>query len=308
MRWEAGLLNAACGIALAFLLWKYNLWAAGDAKFFIVSVFFSHLFSPAVRISGVPIPVSVIVLCNALIISFIAVCAEALWTGICKARRCGIGRSLSNGLRALKTTVRSRDFIISQIKALLYYSISFILILYVMNYFSSAVSPGPVVFIAFSILIFLLYRPLRYYLVRLPMPYLIIILMVAIVAVRVDIFILFGQMLKFFVLFGVCNAAIVSFIKTKEIAVLPIERLAPRVQLTTGELNQLPGELRSLGRFYSDGLTVEQAATFKAYFESIHKKTVQVYRTFPFVPFIVMSTVGVYFFGARPIDVFFFLR
>lgn len=303
------MLNVLTGIASAVLLWKAALWAAGDAKFYLVSVLFSPLFSSPGSLPWAPgqIPSAILLLFNAFIIAFLFLILEIVTTGaqaFIRAVKAGKIRAAAYGLLP-KITGRSLAL---QAKMFLVYLVAFVFFAVSRNLASrwmAAGAPGEVVFYCVLILLF---QPARRYLDRLPVFFIIAMLALPVVLFRLDLAGILILAFKFFVFLSIINTIINRFLTLRELRSVPIRELTPRDLIAREEIARLPAEYSKEERFYADGLSVEQVRGIQEHFaKDPQRTTIRVYSTFPFVPAIALSAICVYFFGNRPINIFYFL-
>ncbi len=295
---------------IALLLWRCNIWAAGDAKFFILSVLFALLLVPSqAHLMAVRIPLVFINLCNAFVMAFAYLFLLTLVSFLKDAIHTFKTADLGKTIYALISRFLDSGFLLEQGKLLLFYLAAFVYFAILGKYVFPALPRIPVLNNPILLYIFMLsiYAPVRRILGRIHIAYLVLILISAITVTGINLFLLLFSVFKFFVFFGIVSAAINEFIRKKEVKVILTEELKPYYLLSYQEVAQLPQAQKAFGRFYADGLTKEQVEQLKNYFRSIGKNTIQIYNTFPFIPFIALSTAIVFFIGGRPINILFFL-
>jgi len=302
-------LNLAIGIFTALILWRTNIWAAGDSKFYIFSSIFAPLLIPpnVFHRSSAGIPLVLVVLGNAFIIGLVYILLETVVTFFQKLYQHWQQRGLSKLASIFMGRFRNVDFLLSQLKIIFFYLGTIIIFSVLSRYIYRAVSFMPKGHFILYLILLLIYTPVSKLLGKIKISYLSLALILLILLFRINILPIFETAFKFFVILGAMRIFINWSIQRKETRIIRPEEIKPYILLAKEEIVSLPQEMQPKIRFFSDGLTPEQAGQLKLYFQTENREDIKIYNTFPFVPFIVIGVLITCLLEGRLINILFFL-
>lgn len=298
------------GIALmiALILWRLNIWAAGDGKFFIFSSIFIHFFTPAHSFKNTPfqIPVVIIVFANAFIAAFVYLFLEAVSVFLRDFIVLWRKKSVSAILTDAVVRIKKPEFVLAQGKILFFYFAALIVFSFLNRYMLSFQFLREN-YLVFYLILLCAYSPVKTFLEKIKLRYLALGLFLLVWHSGVDIVDILGNLFKFFIFLGLVRTAINWFIQKRETKTIGPEEIQPSLLLAEEEIAGLPLEQKPKMRFFSDGLTCGQAEELRAYFKSINKTDIKVYNTFAFVPFIFLGAIVTFFLQGKLLNILFFL-
>ena len=303
------LLNTAIGTVIAVFLWRLNIWAAGDSKFFIMSV--SSIL--ALGTAGVSafayrgVPQVFVLLCNALVSAFLfifLVACLSMFRALINNIRTGGIRDRCAGIFSL---LRRPEVAFSQLKSFFFYAAALVMIMAVTAYLFGTVGALKQYQLLVFVIILSFYSRVQQMLKSISFIYLLLGVLLLIIWLRLDMMVLFWRALKLYVLLGLVRGCINWFVRTREVNWIETQRLRSRMLIVQEEIAALPPEATPGLRFFSDGLTEEQACLLREYYSRTGRKAVKIYSTFPFVPFIALAVFYMYLTGGKLLDILSFI-
>ncbi len=303
------ILNTALSLLGAVFLWRANIWAAGDAKFFIFSgAALSSLFSSG-SLTGVTgsIPAAAILLCNSFVLAFAYIAVEAAIFFIKEFILLMRGKELRRQAQTMAGKVLRPGFLMPHMKVFLLCGVALSIFPLLNNYVAvhaAFLSRYPLVLF---VVMMVLYMPVSRVLRKVPGILLAAVSIVLILTHKLDIISVAASTLKFYLALGLVRAGISYFLNRHETTAISVDSLEPYMMVAAQDLAAVPAEHTKESRFLSDGLTREQAEYLKTHFKETGKSDVRIYRTFPFVPFITAAMAAAYLLHGRPINLLGFL-
>ena len=302
-------LNIIIAIILAFLIWRLNVWAAGDGKFFIFSSVFIYLLSPSNIFTDTQfnLPIILVILANAFILALLYIFLQTVIAFFCRVYFAVVQNNLGEAFNNLLTRITKLDFILLQLKILFFYLAVLILVSILKNYILTMFKVQPKHYFFLYVLLFFVYPQIRKFITKIKIYYLVLGLFLTVFLFKVDMLSIAQTAFRFFIFLGILRSCINWYIQKEQIKIISPEELKPHMLLATQEITNLPSEQQPRLRFFSDGLTIEQAKNLSSYFKSKKREAIKIYNTFPFVPFIFISLITTYFLKGRLLNILFFL-
>lgn len=302
-------LNIGIAILIALILWRINIWAAGDSKFFIFTAILIFPFSAYNIFKNLPygIPVILIVLINAFILALVYLFLEAIVVFFQELNQHRQRKNLSRILSSFLVRFKKPDFALSQLKILFFYLATLIFFSALGRYIYKIIPFGRENYPIFYLILVFIYPVISKFLKKLKIIYLGLILLSLVLLFASDIVSILKYASKFFVLLAVMRILINWSIQKGQSKTIQVEEIKPNILLTKEEIENLPSEWQPRVRFFSDGLTKEDAQQLKLLFQAINREKVNIYNTFPFVPFIVIGVIITCLLQGKLINIWFFL-
>ena len=302
-------LNFIIAIILAFLLWRLNVWAAGDGKFFIFSSVFAYLLNPSNIFADTQfnLPVILVILANAFILALLYVFLQTIVTFFSRVYFAFIQRNINKIFHNLWVRISKREFIFLQLKIFFFYIATLILVSVFLKRIFTVITVEPKYYFLVYLFLVFTYSQARKILVKIKLSYLILLLFLVVMLFTVDMFSIARTAFRFFIFLGILRGCINWYIQKEQTRMVSPEELKPHMLLASQEISSLPSEQQPKIRFFSDGLTIEQAKNLSSYFKSKKREEIKIYNTFPFVPFIVISLITTYFLKGKLLNILFFL-
>ena len=303
------LINICFSWTASFLLWYFDMWSAGDAKFFMFLSFLLPLkyYGQGYITSYFP---SSILFLNAFIFVLVFILLEISFRIIAesvhfilnfKKNRKDFGKILYVFISKIK------DDKMKYLKLIWGYLCIFLSVRLLVVYLRNKLFGIAPIFENFSyILMILLFRPLNMFfrkaaskLFWLPTSILLIYSLYCISSLSkgedLGIGRIFGRFFGFMgVLFAV-RLIIALYIKKKEVIKIEPGELEPKMVLTeesAKKINDFLKEANMKEKFYCDGLTSRQVGLIKKLsLKSVDLSEVSVYKTFPLAPFIFLGVI-----------------
>lgn len=287
-------LSLIVSCVVAFAIWYFKFWAAGDAKLFILFSFLIPIqyysFSNYAAIFMV-----FVLLGNILILAMIYFVLDD-FIRLVKERSNSHG-AVFKKVSEFKNYVYNNRF--KFLKVVWGYFCLFELVRLLASDLSQLISSMPILSSFSYLILFLIYRPLS---VLLGKPKRIVWLPTVLFFSYITIHFLRSggpalreilASLKYFILFMILIYIANRFIgiNKRDVRKINIKKLRPYMQLTEKSIDLLKSQ--GLGEFYPDGLTQEQAARIRTIWPSISlsSASIEIYLTFPFAPFIFFGTL-----------------
>lgn len=308
------LINTAIGIVVAYGIWKFGAWSAGDAKLFIAYTLLIPLdFYSKGYIKFFP---SLVLLFNIYLPLLIVIILIALF------------KLLSLGFLIVKDKEKRLELVNSLIKALKSakakaqksYSKGGILILVYLAVFMALESAVRTLSLPKIIIVpmLLLIQPLSD-LIR-KNKTLLILCSVGVVSYFLFKFLhgytlpkflqFFEKMFKIFSLFGIVKIILSLYIKCTQIRKIEVEKLKAGDLITEDALSANNSQFdrkefkEGLGSLYPEGLTCEQAEFIRSFCLNSGIRLISIYKTFPFAIWIFIGVIITLIFRQSVINVF----
>ncbi|MDI6605604.1 MAG: hypothetical protein QME65_00430, partial [Candidatus Omnitrophota bacterium] len=110
-----------------------------------------------------------------------------------------------------------------------------------------------------------------------------------------QLILIFRNLIRLLFLFGVANGILNFYIKYTQTNQIDIHNLKPKMLLSDGGLKELRKELKGsqddAGVIYPDGLSEEQAELIKKIYIEKNYKTIEIYKTFPFAIWMFFGVI-----------------
>lgn len=302
-------LSIVIATILAFFLWRINIWAAGDAKFFIFTSVFVYQLSPLsiLQNTSLNLPIILVVFVNAFILALLYIFLQTLIAFLRRLFFILAHKDLRKVFNNLLRRVSQREFIFLHLKIFFFYIATLILVSVFLKRIFRIINLEPRYYFLLYIFLLFTYRQVRRILIKIKLAYLVILLFLVVVLFRVDMFSIARTAFRFFIFLGVLRSCINWYINKEQTRVIVPDGLRSNMILAAEEIADLPSEEQPKLRFLADGLTPEQAKDLSAYFKRKDRKGIKIYNTFPFVPFIVISLIITYFLRGKLLNILFFL-
>lgn len=301
-------LNMLIGLLASLALWRLNIWAAGDSKFFIFSSVFVSSFTASniLKNSSYGFFSVLIPLFNAFILAFLYLFGEAI-TVLCgklnqKLRQKEILFSVNNLLYLFKNP----GFVLSKLNAIFFYLAVFILFSAAGKYVYGLIPVFPQSNLLFYIILIAVYSLFSKLMQKIKIYYLLLFSLFMVLFSGMDLALIIRGV-YFLVFFSLIRILLNFSIQKRQIRVISAQEIQPHLLLSEKEIAALPGEWK-VKKFYSDGLSREDAEELRDYFKAANKENVEIYNTFPFVPFIFAGVIITYLLGGRIINIWGFMR
>lgn len=306
------LINSVGAAAVACSFWYLGIWAAGDAKLFILCAFLIPLpFYSGAYIKYVP---SFIFLVNTFIPVFLYVffmfMLHIIGRGI---SWCGtvVNGNVVKGFAQLKALwgARWREHL-----ALIFGVLSFFWFLGLLQDLLQGVLRPFIPLQAFFFVLFLLGRNVFqkiFSFKAVQVPFVVVFVLLLSFGLfyepnrALELFLSSMTLsISLFIVISLVNALFNSYVEDREVRVLPIDELSDHMLLAARSEFVLKRDKaycdEHVGRLYPDGLLPEQVAPVKSWFKKEGIKTVEIYKTFPFAPFIFLGGILTLLFQGSP--------
>ncbi len=297
-------LNIIIGLLASLALWRLNVWAAGDSKFFIFSSVFISSFSACNILKNSPYGFFAVLipLFNAFILAFLYLLGEAITVLCGKLRR----KEISLGFNNLLCLFKAPGFVSSKLKIASFYLASFILFSAAGKYVYGLIPVFPQSSLLFYLILIAAYSLFSKLMKKIKIYYLLFFSLFMILFSGMN-FVLIIRGVCFLVFFTLIRILLNLAIQKRQIRVIPVQEIQPNILLSEKEIAALSGEWKAK-KFHSDGLSREEAEKLKDYFKAANKENVEIYNTFPFVPFIFAGVIITCLLGGRIINIWGFMR
>jgi len=294
-------INAVIALAAGIVLWKMDFWAAGDAKLFALLSFILPLTAYS-RDRIIYFPSFV------LLLNIYTICLFYLiFAGVFKLKlKAEDGKKIGGKISEFWKNIIKRfrlGTVLDFINLVLIYAIIFFVVFgfkLKVNFLQFSLSSQLLVYLA----LFLIYQPLIKFLKkRQKLNILAFPLLVALTFLipgfwqgifsRANPFIgFFGRFFIFFIVLRLASNILSRQTDSKKIKT---EELAANMLLGEQTLNLLKQDddfsQNELGELYFDGLSPEQAEKIKNFLKNKKIEEVEIYKTFPFAPFIFVGAI-----------------
>lgn len=303
--------NLTLSIIIAAIFWYLNIWAAGDGKFLIfTAIFVVFLISSNFLNQAYPyFPVIFVILTNAFILAFTFLCLKAI--GFFLSMLPGLfyqKKKFKKWLNKAKGKIKNTGFILLQLRVILFYLIVIISFSIISRLISSAnLLFQQNYFIILYLGLILAYPFLQKALNKVKTFYLVVLAALLALYLKNDLSFLLKSAGKFFLVLGFIRLGINWFLKHSQSQTIDLKTLKPNMLLAPEEIEEIPIQQRPQQRFLSDGLLEGQVQQLKDYFNVHNKKTVKIYHTFPFVPFIFGAVIVTAALEGQLLNMLFFL-
>ncbi len=301
-------LNILIGLLMSLALWRLNIWAAGDSKFFIFCSVFISTFSAynIPKNSSYAFFVVLIPLFNAFILAFLYLFGEAILILFEKFRQKIRRKEILLGLSNILCLFKNSGLVPAKLNAIFFYLASFIIFSAAGNYIY-----GLIPVFSQSNLIFYLILMFAYFLFsklikKIKIYYLLFFAMFLVLFFRMNL-VLIIKGVYFLIFFLLIRSLLNLAIQKRQFRVIPAQEMKPHVLLSEKETAALPEEWQAK-KFHSDGLNREDGERLKDYFKAMNQENVEIYNTFPFVPFIFAGAIITCLLGGRIINIWGFMR
>ena len=287
------IINVAIAFVVGIIFWKFDIWAAADAKLFTL---YSFLIPLTVYVyERVPYFPSFALLVNIYIVSLLYLFLIYLWR--IKIGSEDLKRFFSEGIPKIIHGMNISKIFDYLSLFFISFSIAFSLFFLVISRVRPSASLTILFYIAgFAVLMSLggflnKYKKIKVYLSILAIIYMIIWFIFS----ATPLFIL-NQFLLFIFYMVIINLIFKLFgsLAASDIKIINIEDLKQNMILTTDALRLLSKDqefYKNLGNIYPDGLSPEQTEKIKEFFKNKDVKTVEVCKTFPFAVFIFIGAI-----------------
>jgi len=299
------IVNVIIALIVAVILWKLNFWAAADAKLFIL---FSFLIPLTVyshnRIIYFP---SFILLLNIYIICFFYLIFSGIFnirfkktdfTGFYGKIKQKIIKFLEETLKNIQTNNILEFINLTSIYLIIFFIIfSFKLRI---NIFSFSLPSQILLYLC----LFLIYRPLTKFLKKYKKLNIFVfsLLIIAIFIISYlgfdfrEKFNLFSKFFSGFFIFVITIIIIANFLsKQEKTRKIKLENLRTNMILKETTINILKQDKiffqKEINKIYFDGLSSAQVEKIKIFLKNKNLKEVEIYKTFPFAPFIFTGAI-----------------
>jgi len=277
----------------AFVIWYFKLWAAGDAKLFILFSFLIPLkyYGSKQLISFFP---SFTLLVNIFILVMVylilEMCFKIIKSTIFYLKDLNRRQELIKRWLNLKEKINQNK--IKFLKIIWGYLCIFLLIRILAEDVSQAISFVPAL-ARFSYLILILaYKPLSMLLERtkkflwFPTILLLGYMVIKERSVSLELTQTFKYFFGFMGILFIFRVILRLYLEKKETIKINVQELRPKMLLTEKSMKSLKSDI--VGKFYPDGLSKEQVEIIK---RDYPEKEIEIYRTFPLAPFIFLGSL-----------------
>ncbi|MBN3040768.1 MAG: prepilin peptidase [Candidatus Omnitrophica bacterium] len=302
-------LNFALAALAGFSFWRLHLWAAGDAKFFILSSLFICIISPKEGFLHAPfkLPVVLALLLNSFILGFIFIFVEALLNFIQEIIHCFHDESKISFYKKRFSAFFNRKALIDLLKIIFFYIATIIVFMSIKNNLQRLLDLSGGYQLVLYLVLVIFYNRLRHSLENTKAVYLAILLTILVIFSKFDIILIIKFSMKFFIVLAAIRF-VIGFLGNKaQLKTIRTENLKINQLLSADEIMSLPDEIKKEITFFADGLTATQALSLKKYYRSKKKFTVDINKTFPFVLFIFFSVIFTHFLKGGLVNPLFFL-
>lgn len=291
------LINGFISIAIAYLFWKLGIWAAGDAKLFIVYTllipldYYSKSYFPYFPSFALLLNIFIPLFLFVLIIAFLRLINIA----ICKLinYRRNILISIKDGYQKIISKIKNdwRDILGTLV--------SYVVIFLGLQILMSKLHLNPI-WIIISILIIsrLIFKGIKNNFILL----LIGIILLTYFGYEIiyhrnvlKLIFIFKNLIRLLLIFGVANGILNLYIKYTQVRKIDIHSLKPKMLLGDEGIKQFQKEFRdfqdAIGTIYPDGLSENQVELIKKIYIEKGYNTIEVYRTFPFAIWMFFGVI-----------------
>jgi len=289
--------NFFLSVIISYLIWYFKLWAAGDAKLFILFSFLIPLkyYGNKQLISFFP---SFTLLVNIFILVMVYLILEICF------------KIIKSTIFYLKNSNRRQDFIkrwlnlkekinqnkIKFLKIIWGYLCIFLLIRISLIHFGQIILFfSPLTKFAYLILI-LAYKPLSMAFSKIKktlwLPtillfgYILINLYIKNLTIFLELIQTFKHFFSFMGILFIFRVILRLYLEKKETIKINVQELRPKMLLTEKSMKSFKSDI--VGKFYPDGLSKEQVEIIK---RDYPEKEIEIYRTFPLAPFIFLGSL-----------------
>ncbi len=301
-------LNILIGLLASLALWRLNIWAAGDSKFFIFSsVFISSCaaYNMLEKLSfgffAVLIP-----LFNAFILAFLYLLGEAILILLGKIKQKIREKEILLGLNNFLCSLKNTRLISAKIKAMLLYLATFIIFSAAGKHVYGLIPVFPQSSLLFYLILMAAYSLFSKLMQKVKIYYLLFFALFLVLFSGMDLVLIISGV-YFLVFFLLLKSLLDLAIQKRQFRVIPAQEIRANILLSEKEIAALPAEWKA-NRFHSDGLCREYAEELKNYFKTANKENVEICNTFPFVPFIFAGAIITCLLGGRIINIWGFMR
>lgn len=209
---------------------------------------------------------------------------------------------LGNFLRLCKEP----GFVLAKLKIVFFYLAPFLLFSAAGKYVYGLIPVFPQRHLIFYLILIFAYSLFSKLMQKIKISYLIFFSLVLFLLPGMD-FVLIIRGICFLVFFSLIRILLDLAIQKRQIKVIPAQEIQPNVLLSEKEIMALPVKWKAK-KFHPDGLSREEAQGLKEYFKAENIESVEIYNTFPFVPFIFGGIIITCLLGGRIVNVWFFMR
>ena len=282
-------INGLISIVIAYLFWKLGIWAAGDAKLFIVYAllipldYYSKSYLPYfpsfALLLNIFIPLFLFILIAAFLkLLNIAICRliNNIKNILILIKDCcqKISSKIRDGWQEILGTLAGYTLIFLGLQILmskLHLNSLWVIILIVIFYrvVSKGIKKSRKALLLTGIILAAYFGYQIFY--------------------RHDVLkliLIFKNLIRLLLVFGVANGVLNLYIKYTQVRKIDIHDLSPMMLLSDGGLKELRKELEGfrgdIGTIYPDGLSEGQTELIKKIYLEKRYQTIEIYRTFPF--------------------------
>lgn len=286
------IINLIIAFIVGFVLWKFDIWAAADTKLFAL---FSFLIPLTVYKYGrLPYFPSFALLVNIYMICFlysVSVCLTKI-----RIKR----EDLKHFFLKKIPEFFSKAKIFKIIDSLLIYLVIFLIIFSFGLFKISASLSSLLLLYASALLIQRVIMTLlgKYKKIKIPL-FLLVIAYLGFLLIFSSNPLSLKQLAQYMLFIVIFNLAfkLLDLLGMTDIRTIEIKELGENMIVTpkTVELLAKNKEFHEgLGQFYSDGLSLEQVEKIKDFFKEKQLEKIEIYKTFPFAPFIFIGAVATF--------------
>jgi len=304
------ILNMTIALIISFLMWKFDVWAAGDAKLFVVysillpmtfywKSFFSF-FPSFVLMINIFIPIFIYLLIGSVLyyLKFIYLRIK--------------NKSQDNFLeKKQESKTDKRKKILEIIKNMLIMIIAFVGLFLIIKLFQNPIEKYTSVNIfSIQVLIFAVVIIFSNSVIKFLMKPTVFKIVIALVAILVCYGLIYSydstletiyrtliMMTIFIIILTIFRRMIDFHVLKTDVREVKIEDIKPRMSLVEGIMEEIKRDKKFynkyIGRFYPGGLMPDQVETVKKWIKNNKEKmkTVEIYKPFPFVPWMFIGVI-----------------
>jgi hypothetical protein len=287
------LINVVAAFAVGIIFWKYDIWAAADAKLFALYSFLLPL--TVYSYERMPYFPSFALLVNIFFVSLLYLLF--IYSLKIKIKRGDVKRFFSEKIPNIIREIRVSKIFDFLLVCLFTFGISFFIFSWEMNKIRASASLLILFYVGNFFILMLLGKFLNKY--KKAKIYLLAPAIIGLIVWSVFSFAPFfvlKQLLQFVFYMIIINLVfrLLSSLGTSDLRIINVEELGQNMILTGNALKLLgmdEGFYKNLGDIYPDGLSSEQTEKIKEFLKNKNLRTVEVYRTFPFAPLVFIGAI-----------------
>ena len=287
------IINVVIAFIVGVIFWKFDIWAAADAKLFTL---YSFLIPLTVYTYGrMPYFPSFALLVNIYIISLLYLLF--VYLSRIKIRSENFKRFFSEKIPKIIHGIKISKIFDFLSVSFIIFPIAFSLFSLVISKVNASASSSILFYIAnFAVLMLLMKFLNKYKKIKIFLLFSSIICMtIWFISSTAPLFVL-TQLLRFIFYMVTMNLAfgLLSSLGASDLKTINVEDLRQNMILTTDALRLLSGNqefYKNLGDIYPDGLSLEQTEKIKEFFKNKGLKTIEIHKTLPFALFIFIGVI-----------------